>query len=370
MIKLKLSYNNGNKIFNINTNFRDNQFTFYKNIQKYRFGSGPGSTDFDPRVNYYHRLGLNESASEAEIKKAFYSLAKKYHPDSNQDKKLQTSNEEKFKEASNAYEILSDGNKKTQYDDMRKEYKNQFGGSHHGGFKNNESEHTYKYDYQEYEKRRKNQQQGGSAHKTGYNYYNPTNESGDQNEGFDHEGRKNFEERFKNFRDSYYQTKHKTDYNKNWSRSEQEQYRQYYDQEDFHFSNKWKSYDHYEQQYQKYQDEFYQQQREYFDNLQRKSKVKEEEALRYQQTGKIALRNGLMFFTILSSLAFILYQKTSQDNKFTYEKNNQKQISKCKAYGMTQKQKPVDSDIDSKLAERINKQIQQESQQKIKSTQL
>ena len=67
-------------------------------------------------------MGVNDSASEAEIKKAFYSLAKKYHPDSNQDKKLQTSNEEKFKEASNAYEILSDNSKKSQYDEMRKEY--------------------------------------------------------------------------------------------------------------------------------------------------------------------------------------------------------------------------------------------------------
>jgi molecular chaperone DnaJ len=52
------------------------------------FGSGSGTLDFDPKINYYQRLGLNENASEAEIKKAFYSLAKKYHPDSNQDKTL------------------------------------------------------------------------------------------------------------------------------------------------------------------------------------------------------------------------------------------------------------------------------------------
>ena len=112
------------------------------------FSSSAGTVGFDPSVNYYSRLGLVETASEAEIKKAFYSLAKKYHPDSNQDKKLQASNEEKFKEASSAYEVLSDIKKKLQYDELRREHKSQFGGS---GFKSSDAgEYSYKYDSQDY----------------------------------------------------------------------------------------------------------------------------------------------------------------------------------------------------------------------------
>jgi len=63
--------------------------------------------------DFYNILGVNRNASVSEIKKAYYTKAKKYHPDvSNGDKKL----EEKFKDASFAYEVLSDPNKKKQYD--------------------------------------------------------------------------------------------------------------------------------------------------------------------------------------------------------------------------------------------------------------
>ena len=60
----------------------------------------------------YKTLEINEGASEAEIKKAYRKLARQYHPDVNQD----PSAEEKFKEINSAYEILSDKEKKSQYD--------------------------------------------------------------------------------------------------------------------------------------------------------------------------------------------------------------------------------------------------------------
>jgi len=60
----------------------------------------------------YETLEITESASESEIKKAYRKLARKYHPDVNKDPKA----EDKFKEINSAYEILSDKEKKAQYD--------------------------------------------------------------------------------------------------------------------------------------------------------------------------------------------------------------------------------------------------------------
>ena len=63
--------------------------------------------------DYYDILGVNKSASKDEIKKAYRTTAFKHHPDKNPGNKVA---EEKFKEASEAYSILSDDNKKTNYD--------------------------------------------------------------------------------------------------------------------------------------------------------------------------------------------------------------------------------------------------------------
>lgn len=60
----------------------------------------------------YETLEINDSAAPDEIKKAYRKLARKYHPDVNKDKDA----EEKFKEINAAYEVLSDPQKKAQYD--------------------------------------------------------------------------------------------------------------------------------------------------------------------------------------------------------------------------------------------------------------
>ena len=66
-----------------------------------------------PPIDYYQVLGLKKNATPAEIKKAYRKLAVKYHPDKNPGDKEA---EEKFKEINEAYAVLSDPQKKTQYD--------------------------------------------------------------------------------------------------------------------------------------------------------------------------------------------------------------------------------------------------------------
>jgi len=63
--------------------------------------------------DYYEILGITKAASHEEIKKAYRKVAMQYHPDRNPGDKVA---EEKFKEAAEAYEVLGDADKKTQYD--------------------------------------------------------------------------------------------------------------------------------------------------------------------------------------------------------------------------------------------------------------
>jgi molecular chaperone DnaJ len=65
------------------------------------------------KQDFYEVLNISKSASQAEIKKAYRKMAIKYHPDKNPDDKKA---EENFKKAAEAYEILSDENKKARYD--------------------------------------------------------------------------------------------------------------------------------------------------------------------------------------------------------------------------------------------------------------
>ena len=80
------------------------------------------------KKDYYEVLGLKKGATEAEIKSAFRKLAKKYHPDINKE----SGSEEKFKEISEAYSVLSDPQKKAQYDQFGHDGPAGFGGA--GGF--------------------------------------------------------------------------------------------------------------------------------------------------------------------------------------------------------------------------------------------
>src|SRR6187455_1416871 len=75
--------------------------------------------------DYYTTLGVARDASDADIKKAFRKLARQYHPDVAKDKKAA---EEKFKEINEAYEVLSDPQKRKKYDQLGADWNRPGGG--------------------------------------------------------------------------------------------------------------------------------------------------------------------------------------------------------------------------------------------------
>ncbi len=85
----------------------------------------------ESKRDYYEVLGVDRNADEAAIKKAYRTLAKKYHPDMNPGN---TEAEKKFKEASEAYAVLSDSEKKRQYDQFGHAAFENGGAGGYGGF--------------------------------------------------------------------------------------------------------------------------------------------------------------------------------------------------------------------------------------------
>jgi molecular chaperone DnaJ len=81
--------------------------------------------------DFYAILGVPKTASAADIKKAYRDAAKKYHPDRNPDK----TGEEKFKEVGEAYSVLSDTEKRAEYDKLRDAIASGYGRGAPGGFR-------------------------------------------------------------------------------------------------------------------------------------------------------------------------------------------------------------------------------------------
>ena len=99
----------------------------------------PQQIDFDPSVDYYKALGVGQKATADEIKKAYRKAAKAYHPDSTGGDKAK---ETRFKEISNAYDVLGEPKKRALYDQIRAQggMPQGFGG---GGFPGGGGAYTY-----------------------------------------------------------------------------------------------------------------------------------------------------------------------------------------------------------------------------------
>ncbi len=104
------------------------------------------------KKNYYQTLGVNKSASEKEVKQAFRKLARKYHPDVNPGN---DEAESKFKQINEAYEVLSDADKRQKYDTYGDQWQHaeQFqktGGNPFGGFEFQRGGQSYRYQDMEF----------------------------------------------------------------------------------------------------------------------------------------------------------------------------------------------------------------------------
>ena len=86
----------------------------------------------EQKRDYYEVLGVDKNATDEELKKAYRKMAKKYHPDANPDNKKEA--EAKFKEVNEAYETLSDSQKRRMYDQFGHNGPQGFGGGNGGNY--------------------------------------------------------------------------------------------------------------------------------------------------------------------------------------------------------------------------------------------
>jgi curved DNA-binding protein CbpA len=119
--------------------------------------------DFDPKVNYYAKLGLKPLANKAEVKKKYYELVKLYHPDRNPN-----ADQNKFKEMTAAYTVLSNEKTKHRYDSMRG----------HGTNQRPDPTSQYQNTYTRQEPRPGATNRGSSYYQTNYDNKNDYNRQG------------------------------------------------------------------------------------------------------------------------------------------------------------------------------------------------
>ena len=84
-------------------------------VPKRTFWGAPPPPDFDPQKDYYKILGVKNDSTQAEIKSRYIKIAQEMHPDKNPN-----ADQDKFKEITAAYNLLSNQEKRKQYDEMRK----------------------------------------------------------------------------------------------------------------------------------------------------------------------------------------------------------------------------------------------------------
>ncbi|XP_051145234.1 chaperone protein dnaJ GFA2, mitochondrial-like isoform X2 [Andrographis paniculata] len=124
---------NQSRVFS-NSKFRDGKESCWLNLGLFREVLGAARAIHSTAQlfrDYYDVLGVSNSATASEIKKAYYGLAKKLHPDTNKD---DPEAEKKFQEVQKAYEVLKDDEKRQQYDQLGHEAFERVGNGEGPGF--------------------------------------------------------------------------------------------------------------------------------------------------------------------------------------------------------------------------------------------